>query len=223
LWVEQPEHPSEGVVGRDAVGQRQELPELRLLGPAEALHILPAVGTGEDRSDRNEDHLREEMAPVDRAAQVLQRVKGRHKGSFARDGIDLRVAATDSFRDAGIEYDEAGLIRYMGGFWQRTLAEIDRARAALRWSSAGRYHVCRYEDLCHDPTRILSQLLRFIDVTHPSVIPQEAVENMNHKFRERLDPTLMGDLTMTLAPTLAAQGYSVEPDPVRDCSNTDLT
>jgi hypothetical protein len=79
LWIEQCKDPSEGIVGRDAVWQRQELPKPRLLSMTEALDILPAVGPRHHRHHSLHDHVAEAMAPVDRTARVLQRGKGRDK------------------------------------------------------------------------------------------------------------------------------------------------
>jgi hypothetical protein len=54
---------------------------------------------------------------------------------------------------------------------------------------------------------MLAELLAFIGVARPAPAPGEAVRNMNHKFRERMPPALLRELTEALAPTLAIHGY----------------
>ena len=51
--IEQPQHPAEGVVARDAVAQAQELPQKRLLRPAEQRHIGAVLAATQHRAQRD--------------------------------------------------------------------------------------------------------------------------------------------------------------------------
>jgi hypothetical protein len=127
--------------------------------------------------------------------------------SYAEKEHRKLLAAPAVYRAADAWYDKEALILQMGELWQATLAEIDRTGAALGWTAAGHCHVCRYEDLCSDPAGTLAELLAFIGVARPAPAPAEAVRDMNHKFRERVSPALLRELTEALAPTLAVHGY----------------
>lgn len=131
--------------------------------------------------------------------------------SYAEKEHRKLLAAPDDYRAAGACYDKDALIRHMAGFWQATLAEINGTSATLDWTADGRCRVCRYEDLCGDPIRTLTGLLAFIGVERPLPALKEPLRDMNHKFRESLAPELLLELTETLAPTLAAQGYDAAP------------
>jgi hypothetical protein len=130
--------------------------------------------------------------------------------SYAEKEGRKMEAAADLYRGAGLWYEPDALIMHMGRLWQDTLAEIEQASAGLDWRENGRYHVCRYEDLCREPATVLRRLLEFIGVDDPALPPGEPVSDMNHKFRERLSAPLLRELTTALAPTLAAHGYATE-------------
>lgn len=127
--------------------------------------------------------------------------------SYAEKEHRKMLAAPEVYRDAGAWYDFDSLIRHMGRLWQATLAEINRQCTSLGWSAAERYHRCHYEDLCADPSAVLTELLGFIGADQRALPLGEPVRDMNHKFRERLSPVLLRDLDDALGDILAAQGY----------------
>jgi len=57
LRVEQREHPSQGVVGRKAMRQRQQMAKPLLLAAAQALDVLPAIHADEHRRAGQHDHI----------------------------------------------------------------------------------------------------------------------------------------------------------------------
>jgi hypothetical protein len=128
--------------------------------------------------------------------------------SYAEKEGRKMAAAAERYRDAGLWYEPNALIMHMGKLWQDTLAEIEQVSAGLEWRANGRYHFCRYEDLCREPATLLRSLLEFIGVDDPALPPGEPVADMNHKFRERLSAPLLRELTAALSPTLAAHGYA---------------
>jgi hypothetical protein len=60
-WVEQPEHPAEGVVARDAMLQPQKLPQERALRPAKQRHVRAVLPAAQHRTQRDHQNLVQQM------------------------------------------------------------------------------------------------------------------------------------------------------------------
>jgi hypothetical protein len=60
-WVEQPEHPAEGVVARDAMLQPQKLLQERAFRPAKKRHVRAVLPAAQHRTQRDHQNLVQQM------------------------------------------------------------------------------------------------------------------------------------------------------------------
>jgi hypothetical protein len=72
IGVQLGEHPLEGVLRRDPVGQAQKGLEPLVLGFAEINHIRPEIGPTNHRTNGDHDHVREAMPLALRTPRIGQ-------------------------------------------------------------------------------------------------------------------------------------------------------
>jgi hypothetical protein len=92
LGLQQGKDPPKGVVGGNAMRQRQKSLEPGLLGSPKQRHFRPTVGTADHRTNRNDQQLRQFMPPpqlVPRIGQSAKRLpyKTRHPWLLTKDSV----------------------------------------------------------------------------------------------------------------------------------------
>lgn len=72
VWVNQHEHPAEGVMGRNAIGQGEKLTPPRELAATLQGNVLPVLGTGDHRTDSNHQNIYLRVLNLVRTARIFQ-------------------------------------------------------------------------------------------------------------------------------------------------------
>ncbi len=72
VWVNQHEHPAEGVMGRNAIGQGEKLTPPRELAATLQGNVLPVLGTGDHRTGGNHQNIHLPVLTLARTARILQ-------------------------------------------------------------------------------------------------------------------------------------------------------
>jgi hypothetical protein len=115
------------------------------------------------------------------------------------------------YQEVGLATTFEELLVRLAAFWRETMEEVAQQDETLRLSQTGRLLELTYEELCADASAVLARTCRFAEL-EPSHsvhgVKEHGLEILEPRWREKLDPAQVKEITAEMEPMLTRKGYA---------------